>query len=194
MREEFNNELQAIKKKSFDEGKQQAMMKTTLLERKLAKMESQLSETKQSAETPPKSVNNVQNPLLGLPRKIEENSNSPFNPLLSGEKLLKLNSKSSSGGFNPFTSPSPNKHLQNDNDKRESLANKTDPPTHLEPSFNIPASRGLISSSSTLSTDTNDEELTSNDPAQRIHRTEMFNRKRIQKKRKRENLLKEERQ
>ncbi|CAI4621747.1 CFF_collapsed_G0035160.mRNA.1.CDS.1 [Saccharomyces cerevisiae] len=167
LREEFNNELQAIKKKSFDEGKQQAMMKTTLLERKLAKMESQLSETKQSAESPPKSVNNVQNPLLGLPRKIEENSNSPFNPLLSGEKLLKLNSKSSSGGFNPFTSPSPNKHLQNDNDKRESLANKTDPPTHLEPSFNIPASRGLISSSSTLSTDTNDEELTSNEPAQK---------------------------
>lgn len=83
LREEFNNELQAIKKKSFDEGKQQAMMKTTLLERKLAKMESQLSETKQSAESPPKSVNNVQNPLLGLPRKIEENSNSPFNPLLS---------------------------------------------------------------------------------------------------------------
>ena len=168
LREELNNELQVIKKKSFEEGKQQAMMKTTLLERKLAKMESQLSETKQSVESPPKLVNNIQNPLLGLPRKIEENSNSLFNPLLSGEKLLKLNSKSSSsGGFNPFTSPSPNKPLQNDNDQRELSTNKIDPPTHLAPSFNIPASRDLMSSSSTLSTDTNEEEFTGSERAQK---------------------------
>ena len=164
LREEFNHELQTIKKKSFEEGKQQAMMKTTLLERKLAKMESQLSETKQSVDSPPKHLNKMPNPLLGLPRKIEENSNPPYNPLLSGEKLLKLNSKSSSsGGFNPFTSPSPNKPLQGDEAEREPSSNETEPPTHLAPSFNIPATQGLNSSSSTLSTDTNDEERTVNE-------------------------------
>ncbi|CAI4045414.1 hypothetical protein SKDZ_11G2980 [Saccharomyces kudriavzevii ZP591] len=169
LREELNDELQHVKKKSFEEGKQQATMKTTLLERKLAKMESQLSEIKQSAESPPKHANNVPNPLLGLPRKIEENSNSPFNTLLSGEKLLKFNSKSSSSGaFNPFTSPSPKKLLQKDDVQKETSNNKTDPPTHLAPSFNIPATRVLTSSSSTLSTDTNDEELTVNEPGQKI--------------------------
>ncbi|CCD25348.1 Mlp2p NDAI_0F00290 [Naumovozyma dairenensis CBS 421] len=80
LREKFNLELAEIKKKAFEEGKQQSMMKSTLLERKLSKLESQtLSPTK----------NNDSNETQ-VPSKINlSNINSSSPPL--GEKVLQLN-------------------------------------------------------------------------------------------------------
>lgn len=112
IQERFDAELKAVKKRAFEEGKQQAAMKSTLLERKISKLESQLHG---KSDSPDKSTSEVSSvPKPNLPTKIDEKSvahsqNVP-NPLVSGEKVLKLdpskpafNVPSFSGG-NPFTS------------------------------------------------------------------------------------------
>lgn len=113
IRKNFEEELKAVKKKAFEEGKQQAAMKSTLLERKISKLESQLQNGTQSPEkdseaTPSSKVN--------LPSKIDEKSvtsnKNVSNPLVSGEKVLKLDPAKPAfnfqtvGGANPFTSSS----------------------------------------------------------------------------------------
>ncbi|GAV55641.1 hypothetical protein ZYGR_0AY00330 [Zygosaccharomyces rouxii] len=116
LQEKFDAELKAVKKKAFEEGKQQAAMKSTLLERKISKLESQLHG---KVDSPDKSSSEASSaPKPNLPSKIDEKSitsnQGVSNPLVSGEKVLKLDPSkpafnfSSFSGGNPFTSSSQN--------------------------------------------------------------------------------------
>ncbi|CAR29349.1 ZYRO0G06600p [Zygosaccharomyces rouxii] len=112
LQEKFEAEVQAVKKKAFEEGKQQAAMKSTLLERKISKLESQLHGKVDSPDKSSSETSSVPKP--NLPSKIDEKSvttnQSVPNPLVSGEKVLKLDPSkptfnfSSFSGGNPFTS------------------------------------------------------------------------------------------
>lgn len=99
--------LGTVKKKAFEEGKQQAAMKSTLLERKISKLEAQLnkvSEPKAESGTP--ATNN------NIPSKIDERNGVNVGTATiptSSEKVLKLGEKPSfqvqtASASNPFTS------------------------------------------------------------------------------------------
>ncbi|AQZ13954.1 MLP2 (YIL149C) and MLP1 (YKR095W) [Zygosaccharomyces parabailii] len=111
IRAKFEEELKAVKKKAYEEGRQQAAMKSTLLERKITKLESQLQSGADSSE---KDSNGIPSTKRVLPSKIDEKSitsnKNVSNPLVSGEKVLKLDSSKPAftfqalSGSNPFTS------------------------------------------------------------------------------------------
>lgn len=105
----YEDDLKSTKKKAFEEGKQQAAMKTTLLERKISKLESQIQDAGDS-----KAISLPQTSQDKMPSKIDERSITPdtksANPLASGEKVLKLDAKPAFSfqpltKSNPFTSP-----------------------------------------------------------------------------------------
>ncbi|KAL3230782.1 Protein MLP1 [Nakaseomyces bracarensis] len=104
MKEKFEEDLQSARRKAFEEGKQQANMRTTLLERKVQKLESQL-QNKDSSDADNESE---------APKKISENHPIPdvpkFGNLGSGEKVLKPSSPfgAASQFNNPFTFGSKN--------------------------------------------------------------------------------------
>lgn len=116
LQEKFDAELKAVKKKAFEEGKQQAAMKSTLLERKISKLESQLHGKIDSPDKSSSEASSAAKP--NLPSKIDEKSITSnqvvSNPLVSGEKVLKLDPSKPAFGFpsfsngNPFTSSSQN--------------------------------------------------------------------------------------
>lgn len=100
--------LASTKKKAFEEGKQQAAMKSTLLERKISKLESQLN----SSNNP--TPENAAATSVGLPTKIDESrtENMATGTPAFGEKVLKLSDKPAfsfqpSSKSNPFTSALP---------------------------------------------------------------------------------------
>lgn len=107
----YEEALTTTKKKAFEEGKQQAAMKSTLLERKIAKLETQLSESKKPILERPASIPAVSS---GLPTKIDEKRTNDTTAESNGfgEKVLKLSDKPAfsfqpSVKSNPFTSALP---------------------------------------------------------------------------------------
>lgn len=72
MRNQFNEESAQIKKKAFDEGKQQASMKSMFLEKKIAKLEAQLkaNDSQKEPQEPPTTTGT----LFARPTKISEAS------------------------------------------------------------------------------------------------------------------------
>ncbi|QLQ81964.1 hypothetical protein HG537_0G02180 [Torulaspora globosa] len=115
LREELQKEFETkyeellgtIKKKAFEEGKQQAAMKSTLLERKISKLEAQLNKEMQSPTEPVAAAQNN-----GIPTKIDERNGANFGATqfpASGEKVLKLLDKPNFqlSSANPFTSGPP---------------------------------------------------------------------------------------
>lgn len=108
----YEDDLNSTKKKAFEEGKQQAAMKTTLLERKISKLESQIQGVGNSSDT--KEISLPSSSQDKMPAKIDERSITPdtkaTNTLTSGEKVLKLDAKPAFNfqplpKSNPFTSP-----------------------------------------------------------------------------------------
>ena len=105
-------ELQKIRNKAFEEGKQQYLMKVTLLERKISKLESQLKEklsTKGEKETPSHSAT-----IAKTPEAVKVNKSSPFvqdannsanNNNNINNSTFPLSFQSSSSSNNPFISP-----------------------------------------------------------------------------------------
>lgn len=92
LNDKFENDLKLAKKKSFEEGKQQASMKTTLLERKISKLETQLKEKENTADAKVDSqTNTTGHPSLS---KIDESSRGAekmtAQPPSTGEQVLKL--------------------------------------------------------------------------------------------------------
>lgn len=101
--------LASVKKKAFEEGKQQASMKSTLLERKISKLEALLNKSSQSkSEAVSSTVSS------SMPSKIDEvngKHNAANQFPVSAEKVLKLAERPSSEMLtlqtsNPFTSGS----------------------------------------------------------------------------------------
>lgn len=117
LKKEIENELESkykeiltsTRKKAFEEGKQQAAMKSTLLERKISKLESQLGSIKGSSVEKAGNVSNS-----GFLSKVDENrtDDAPTMSPAFGEKVLKLSDKPAfaikpSSAGNPFTSTLP---------------------------------------------------------------------------------------
>lgn len=119
----FENDLKEAKKKSFEEGKQQASMKTTLLERKISKLETQLKDRENGAELKEakKPSENDESSDLSTLSKIDESAEAgkkPSRPPTSGEQVLKLNNNPTFGfqttpNSNPFTSSFQNTSFEN---------------------------------------------------------------------------------
>lgn len=96
------DELQKMKSKSFEEGKQQASMRTTLLERKISKLESQLKEVSNLGDESSKTPKPV--PVtVSTPDTIPVGKSSPFQN--NSNNKLNFGFQSSSSLNNPFTSP-----------------------------------------------------------------------------------------
>ncbi|QLL34847.1 hypothetical protein HG536_0H02220 [Torulaspora globosa] len=143
LREELQKEFETkyeellgtVKKKAFEEGKQQAAMKSTLLERKISKLEAQLNKGMPSSTEPVAPAKNN-----GIPSKIDERNGVNIGATqlpVSGEKVLKLLDKPSfqlqkPSSSNPFTSGPP----ANDN------------ALEMKPAFTIPLNHSNTKSDS----------------------------------------------
>lgn len=152
LREELEKEFETkyeellgtVKKKAFEEGKQQAAMKSTLLERKISKLEAQLNKGIQSST---ESVTPAKN--NGIPSKIDERNGANFGATqlpTSGEKVLKLMEKPSfqlqkTSSTNPFTSGPP--------------ANNA---FEMKPAFTFPVNHSESKSDSALSATASDRQ------------------------------------
>lgn len=103
LKKENEDELQMIKGKAFEEGKQQAAMKTILLERKISKLESLLkdnSPAKDTSDTPAQSLQDIK-----TPDTVPVGKSSPFGSSNSTYNKLTFPFQSSTASLNPFTSP-----------------------------------------------------------------------------------------
>ncbi|CAL9736472.1 protein Mlp2p [Monosporozyma servazzii] len=103
LKKENEDELQKIKSKAFEEGKQQASMKTNLLERKISKLESELKDTyhaKETSDIPSQSMQDIKTPDTAPVGK-----SSPFGSTNSTYNKLTFPFQSSAASLNPFTSP-----------------------------------------------------------------------------------------
>lgn len=103
LRKEDEEEIQKVKNKAFEEGKQQASMKTTLLERKISKLESQLKDAPPSKETSGTPSNPFQ--AVKTPDTVPVGKSSPFGSGTSTNNKLTFPFQSSTASINPFTSP-----------------------------------------------------------------------------------------
>lgn len=103
LKEKFEEDLQNARKKAFEEGKQQANMRTTLLERKVQKLESQL-QNKDNNDS-----DQFENNDSDAPKKVSESHPIPdsakFASFGSSEKVLKPSSPFGAAAQfnNPFT-------------------------------------------------------------------------------------------
>ncbi|KTB19538.1 Protein MLP1 [Nakaseomyces glabratus] len=103
LKERFEDELQAARKKAFEEGKQQATMKTTLLERKIQKLESQIQEKdKDSEET--QEVKPEENSTPSV-KKIPETLNSSDTSFGNSNNVKVLKPSSPFGATSAFNNP-----------------------------------------------------------------------------------------
>lgn len=103
LKKENEDELLKIKSKAFEEGKQQASMKTNLLERKISKLESELKDihpAKETSDIPSQSMQDIKTPDTAPVGK-----SSPFGSTNSTYNKLTFPFQSSAASLNPFTSP-----------------------------------------------------------------------------------------
>lgn len=103
LKKENEDELLKIKSKAFEEGKQQASMKTNLLERKISKLESELKDihpAKETSDIPNQSMQDIKTPDTAPVGK-----SSPFGSTNSTYNKLTFPFQSSAASLNPFTSP-----------------------------------------------------------------------------------------
>lgn len=109
LKKNHEENMQKVRSKAFEEGRQQVLMKVTLLERKISKLESQLKDDSLKKETKEASNNSLT--IEKTPETVNINKSSPFakldnNSANSASKLAFPPSfQSTSSSINPFTSP-----------------------------------------------------------------------------------------
>lgn len=109
LKKSHGEDIQKVRNKAFEEGKQQVLMKVTLLERKISNLESQLKNEPSKKEI--KETSNSFSAIEKTPETVNINKSSPFAKLAnssanSASKLtFPLSFQSTSSSINPFTSP-----------------------------------------------------------------------------------------
>ncbi|CCF57869.1 hypothetical protein KAFR_0D02220 [Kazachstania africana CBS 2517] len=104
--QDLQAKLETIRTKAFEEGKRQAEMKTTLLERKLSKLESQVAKDNESGSKVRKSISGLTKIDVNSPQLYKDNTGTRTEAVLKLRPTAKVDSgKDVSNDSNPFTSP-----------------------------------------------------------------------------------------
>lgn len=143
LREEFAKELQNTRKKAFEEGQQQASMKSKLLEKKISALEVQLksgdTRDENNGEADSKSVPKFEIDDGGV-MKTSNMFASKTSPQQTQFKPMFNFSQSANAQFNPFTSLIPGKDQQKASDSLAQFKNSTPQSAFgLPPTFSFPS-------------------------------------------------------
>lgn len=109
LKKNYEEDLQKVRNKAFEEGKQQVLMKATLLERKISKLESQLKDESSKKEI--KEVLPYSSTIEKTPETVNINKSSPLATIVNNstsstaKSTFPLSFQSSTSSINPFTSP-----------------------------------------------------------------------------------------